>query len=99
MEWECDLQVQERSRESSGENTVSIGPSKLTRFERARIVGSRALQIAMGAPIIIEVPGALVGPIDIALLELDSGALPLTIRRTLPNGTYQDIPLKWLLQG
>jgi len=61
-------------------------------------VGARALQIAMGAPIIIEVPEARVGPIDIALLELDTGILPLTIRRTLPNGTYQDIPLKWLLQ-
>jgi len=90
--------VQERSKETKEEHTVSIGPSKLTRFERARIVGARALQIAMGAPIIIEVPEARVGPIDIALLELDTGMLPLTIRRTLPNGTYQDIPLKWLLQ-
>jgi DNA-directed RNA polymerase subunit K/omega len=52
----------------------------------------------MGAPIIIEVPEARAGPIDIALLELDTGILPLTIRRTLPNETYQDIPLKWLLQ-
>lgn len=98
VEWECP-QAQERSRETKEENEVSIGPAKLTRFERARIVGARALQIAMGAPIIIEVPEARAGPIDIALLELDTGILPLTIRRTLPNGTYQDIPLKWLLQG
>ena len=90
--------MQERSRETKEENEVFIGPAKLTRFERARIVGARALQIAMGAPIIVEVPKARVGPIDIALLELDTGMLPLTIRRTLPNGTYQDIPLKWLLQ-
>jgi DNA-directed RNA polymerase subunit K/omega len=62
-------------------------------------VGARALQIAMGAPIIIEVAEAHGGPIDIALLELDSGILPITIRRTLPNGTYQDIPLKWLTQA
>ena len=97
-EWECP-QAQERSRETKEENEISIGPAKLTRFERARIVGARALQIAMGAPIIIEVPEARAGPIDIALLELDTGMLPLTIRRTLPDGTYQDIPLKWLLQG
>jgi len=97
VEWEC-LRAQERFRETKEENKVSIGPVKLTRFERARIVGARALQIAMGAPIVIEVPEARVGPIDIALLELDTGMLPLTIRRTLPNGTYQDIPLKWLLQ-
>jgi len=36
-------------------------------------------------------------PIDIALKELEAGILPITIRRTLPDGTYQDIPLKWLL--
>ncbi|PVX25883.1 MAG: DNA-directed RNA polymerase subunit K [Candidatus Bathyarchaeum sp.] len=78
------------------ENEVNIGPKKLTRFERARIVGARALQIAMGAPILIEVPEGRAGPIDIALMELTSNILPLTVRRTLPNGSYQDIPLKWL---
>jgi len=62
-------------------------------------VGARALQIAMGAPILIEPPGALANPIDIALQELESEILPITIRRTLPDETYQDIPLKWLLQG
>jgi DNA-directed RNA polymerase I, II, and III subunit RPABC2 len=97
-EWECP-QAQESTNIKKEETEVSIGPAKMTRFERARIVGARALQIAMGAPIIIEVPEARAGPIDIALLELDSGILPLTIRRTLPNGTYQDIPLKWLIQG
>jgi DNA-directed RNA polymerase I, II, and III subunit RPABC2 len=61
-------------------------------------VGSRALQIAMGAPILIEPSENLSNPIDIAIKELESGILPITIRRTLPDGTYQDIPLKWLLQ-
>jgi len=68
----------------------------MTRFERARIVGARALQIAMGAPLLVEPPKGRGGPIDIALLELESGMLPLTIRRTLPNAEYQDIPLQWL---
>jgi len=76
-----------------------IGPPKLTRFERARIVGARALQISMGAPILIEPPKASANPIDIALRELESGILPITIRRTLPDETYQDIPLKWLFEG
>jgi len=74
-----------------------IGPPKLTRFERARIVGARALQIAMGAPILIEPSKDVSSPVDIALKELENGILPVTIRRTLPNGAYQDIPLKWLL--
>jgi DNA-directed RNA polymerase I, II, and III subunit RPABC2 len=78
---------------------IAIGPPKLTRFERARIVGARALQIAMGAPILVEPSSQLSSPIDIALEELKSNILPITIRRTLPDGTYQDIPLKWLLQA
>jgi DNA-directed RNA polymerase I, II, and III subunit RPABC2 len=61
-------------------------------------VGARALQISMGAPILIEISEGFSGPIDIALKELSAAILPMTIRRTLPNGTYQDIPLKWLLQ-
>jgi DNA-directed RNA polymerase I, II, and III subunit RPABC2 len=60
-------------------------------------VGARALQISMGAPILIEVNEIYSNPIDIALKELEDGMLPITIRRTLPDGTFQDIPLKWLL--
>lgn len=75
-----------------------MGPPKITRFEKARIVGARALQISMGAPILVEVSEGLTGPIEIALKELGAGILPMTIRRTLPDGTYQDIPLKWLLE-
>jgi DNA-directed RNA polymerase I, II, and III subunit RPABC2 len=93
--WGC-LRAQERTKETTPKIEVTIGPAKLTRFERARIVGARALQIAMGAPILVETPETRTGPIDIALLELDSGILPITIRRTLPDGTYQDIPLIWL---
>lgn len=70
----------------------------MTRFEKARIVGARALQISMGAPILINISGGISSPIDIALKELEVGVLPMTIRRTLPDGTYQDIPLKWLLK-
>ena len=75
-----------------------IGPPKLTRFERARIVGARALQISMGAPILVDVSEVFSSPIDIALKEFEAGILPITIRRVLPDGTYQDIPLKWLLE-
>jgi DNA-directed RNA polymerase I, II, and III subunit RPABC2 len=52
----------------------------------------------MGAPIIIAVDESYSSPIDIAMKELEEGMLPITIRRTLPDGTYQDIPLKWLLK-
>jgi len=51
-----------------------------TRFERARLIGARALQIKMGAPVLIKVPKGIERPIDIAMAELDSGALPITVR-------------------
>ena len=77
------------------ERTINVGPPKITRFEKARIVGARALQISMGAPILVDAEENT-NPIDIAVTELDAGILPITIRRTLPDGTFQDIPLKWL---
>lgn len=49
-----------------------------TRYERARIVGARALQISMGAPVLIDVKGE---PIDIALEELRRGVIPITVKR------------------
>jgi DNA-directed RNA polymerase I, II, and III subunit RPABC2 len=72
---------------------VQIGPPKLTRFERARIAGARALQISLGAPILVELPAKISDPIDIALAELREGVLPMTIRRALPDGNHQDIAL------
>ncbi len=87
----------------SAQEKVTVGPPKITRFEKARIVGARSLQISMGAPILLELDEKLSAggtglnsPIDIALKELEIGILPITIRRTLPDGTFQDIPLRWL---
>jgi DNA-directed RNA polymerase subunit K/omega len=51
----------------------------------------------MGAPILVDISEGLSSPIDIALKELEMNVLPITIRRTLPDGAYQDIPLKWLM--
>jgi len=52
---------------------------KYTRFERARIVGARALQIAMGAPVLLEDAGTT--PLEIALRELEEGIIPITVKR------------------
>ncbi|TRZ90767.1 MAG: DNA-directed RNA polymerase subunit K [Methanosarcinales archaeon] len=53
---------------------------KYTRYERARIIGARALQISMGAPVLIEVDKK--EPIDIAYAELEKGVIPITVKRT-----------------
>ena len=83
------------SKENSSK--VIIGPPNMTRFEKARIVGARALQVSMGAPLLIELPEGSVKPIDIALKELEAKVLPITIRRSLPDGSFQDIPIQWLI--
>ena len=83
---------------TNSEKKIRIGPPKITRFEKARLVGARALQISMGAPTFIEPKEGEINPIEIALEELNMGLLPITIRRTLPDGIkHQDIPLKWLV--
>ena len=78
---------------------VQVGPPRLTRYELARVVGARALQISMGAPVLVDVPKGMTDPIDIALYELKMGVLPIVIRRRKPDGTYQDIPVQELLRN
>jgi len=97
VEWAAVTLVWGSTRTTSEKKKITVGPPKITRFEKARIVGARALQISMGAPILVDVSEGFTGPIDIALKELAADILPMTVRRTLPEGSFQDIPLKWLL--
>jgi len=52
-----------------------------TRFEKARIIGARALQISYGAPVLIDFPEDMLDPIDIAMLEYEKGLIPITVVR------------------
>ncbi len=52
---------------------------KYTKFEKARIIGARALQLAYGAPPLVKVPPGMINPIDLAEIEFDKGAIPITI--------------------
>ncbi len=56
----------------------------LTRFEKTRIISARALQIAMGAPVLIKVSGTS-DPKAIARAEFEKDVLPITVRRSLPK--------------
>ena len=78
------------------DNEVLIGPTRITRFEKARITGARSLQLSMGAPAFIKVPPDVRDSVSLATSELDAKALPISVRRVLPNGVYQDIPIGWL---
>ncbi len=68
----------------------AIDPSEYTKYERARMIGSRALQIAMGAPFLIklseeDIVSLKYNPVSIAKLEFAKGVIPLTIVRPLPE--------------
>jgi DNA-directed RNA polymerase I, II, and III subunit RPABC2 len=81
---------------SSNGPQVLIGPTHITRFEKARITGTRSLQLSLGAPSFIVVPPRVRDSVSLATAELLSKSLPISIRRVLPNGLYQDIPIDWL---
>ncbi|EFO85608.1 CRE-RPB-6 protein [Caenorhabditis remanei] len=67
----------------------------MTKYERARVLGTRALQIAMGAPVMVELEGET-DPLEIARKELKQRRIPIIIRRYLPDGSYEDWPTEQL---
>ena len=87
-----DLQ-HERVEITSKDDRVLIGPITLTRFEKARIMGARALQLSLGAPVFIKIPKNATTSLEIAMEELKQRVIPIVIKRTLPNQDYQNIPL------
>lgn len=79
---------------------TNIWPNKLTRYEIARIVGARALQLSLGAPPLInpdELP--VKDSVVVSIVELLRGLLPITIRRLMPNGEYRLIPATKLISS
>ena len=50
-----------------------------TRYERARIIGARALQISMGAPLLIST--SRIDPLEIAIEEFNANIIPITVKR------------------
>ena len=53
----------------------------LTKYEKARIVGARALQLAMGAPCLVKVPKGLTNAVQLAIYEFEKGVVPLQVIR------------------
>ena len=67
---------------------------RLTRFEVARIIGARALQISLGAPILIKLKKKKYDSISIAEEEFKACKIPMTIKRTLPKGEVVVVDIK-----
>ena len=61
----------------------------LTKYERARVLGTRALQISMNAPVMVDLDGET-DPLRIAEKELRERKIPIIVRRYLPDGSHED---------
>jgi DNA-directed RNA polymerase I, II, and III subunit RPABC2 len=83
--------------EGNNNLVVSTGTSKservttryLTKYERARVLGTRALQISMNAPVMVDLDGET-DPLRIAEKELRERKIPIIVRRYLPDGSHED---------
>ena len=102
LDKECDVirgreiimsDIDHEIQELQDGDKILMGPPNLTRFEKARIMGARALQLSLGAPTFIDIPETAATSLDIAMEELEQRLIPISIRRVLPNGDFQNIPL------
>lgn len=70
---------------------------RLTRFEVARLLGARSLQISLGAPVLIKASEADAS--KIAKQELKENVIPITIKRKLPSDEYTTVDIKKAIEG
>jgi DNA-directed RNA polymerase subunit K len=71
---------------------------RLTRFEVARLIGARSLQIALGAPVLVKTEEIL-DSIKLAKLEFKNKILPITIKRKLPGGEEVVVEIKKAIEN
>ena len=69
----------------------------LTKYERAKVLGERAIQISNGAKVMVEIEEGVWDPMIIAEKELREKKIEYIVRRYLPDGTYEDWDLKELI--
>ena len=70
-----------------------------TKYEHARIIGARALQISMGAPFLIKLTDEDLkkigyNSIEIAKLEFSQGLIPITVKRPMPGTIKREMQMK-----
>lgn len=77
-------------------NEERITTKYLTKYEKARVLGTRALQLSMNAPPMVEVEGET-DPLEIAYKELRQKKIPFIVRRYLPDQSFEDWKLDELI--
>jgi DNA-directed RNA polymerase I, II, and III subunit RPABC2 len=78
-------------------NVERISSKYMTKYERARVLGTRAMQISRNAPIMVELEPHETDPLVIAEKELREKKIPFIVRRYLPDGSYEDWPVADLI--
>ncbi|CAI5745658.1 unnamed protein product [Peronospora destructor] len=81
------LQVLDESHKQPNVNRITT--RYMTKYERARVLGTRALQISMNAPVMVDIEGET-DPLKIAMKELRERKIPIIIRRYLPDNSFED---------
>lgn len=81
------LQVLDESHKQPNANRITT--RYMTKYERARVLGTRALQISMNAPVMVDIEGET-DPLKIAMKELRERKIPIIIRRYLPDNSFED---------
>jgi DNA-directed RNA polymerases I, II, and III subunit RPABC2 len=79
------------------ESNQRITNNIMTKYEKARILGTRAMQISRNAPVFVELDPNEIDPLQIAEKELREKKIPFIIRRYLPNGIYEDWAISELI--
>lgn len=74
-------------------NQIKLKEDEFTKFEKARIIGSRALQLSMGAPFLLKLSERKLqelefNPIRIATMEFEAGVIPIAVKRQKPSERY-----------
>lgn len=84
-----DVEVVSAEQSNGNQSKERVTSRYLTKYERARILGTRALQLSMGAPPLVDTQGET-DALEIAMSELKSKVIPLIIRRYMPSGDYEE---------
>ena len=68
---------------------------EFTKYEHARIIGARALQISMGAPFMLKLTDEDLkkmsfNPVEIAKLEYSKGLIPISVKRPMPGSMKKE---------
>ena len=99
-----EMEIENEKDENEENKKFNFKPIKeretsrfLTKFERAKILGERAIQIANGAKVMVEVEKGIWDPMKIAEKELREKKINYVVRRYLPDGNYEDWNLNELI--